>query len=181
MDEDRFWTIIDGARRDVEASGGTVRDWFEALRVRLGAETPEEILQFRRRFDRLTAAAYQTDLWGAASLINGGCSDDGFHYFRSWLVGQGKDVYEKALVDPDSLADILDGEWPVEAALDAAPARAWEGKTGRTDAEFYQELDRLGAPIAEGDGGEEGEDWDFEDEEELQRRFPRLAQLYLEE
>jgi hypothetical protein len=30
------------------------------------------------------------DQWGAAYLANGGCSDDGFDYFRGWLIGQGR-------------------------------------------------------------------------------------------
>jgi len=32
-----------------------------------------------------------------------GCSDDGFEYFRCWLISQGKDVFENALRNPDSL------------------------------------------------------------------------------
>ena len=47
--------------------------------------------------------AYRQELWGAAYLINGGCSDDGFVYFLGWLIAQGRDVYQAALPDPDSL------------------------------------------------------------------------------
>ena len=36
--------------------------------------------------------SYRWDLWGAAYLANGGCSDDGFDYFRGWLIGQGRKV-----------------------------------------------------------------------------------------
>jgi hypothetical protein len=49
------------------------------------------------------------DQWGAAYLANGGCSDDGFDYFRGWLIGQGRKVYETVLADPDSLAAHADG------------------------------------------------------------------------
>jgi hypothetical protein len=37
------------------------------------------------------------------ALINGGMSDDGFTDFRYWLISRGRDVYERALADPDSL------------------------------------------------------------------------------
>ncbi len=55
----------------------------------------------------------------------------------------GQDVYEKALTNPDSLADVLHGQWPCHAYLDAAAPRAWEEKTGQTDTAFYDELDKL--------------------------------------
>lgn len=42
----------------------------------------------------------------AASLILGGCSDDGFEYFRGRLIAQGREVFERSVADPDSLADL---------------------------------------------------------------------------
>jgi hypothetical protein len=45
-------------------------------------------------------------LWAAAYIINGGCSDDGFRYFRDWLISEGRSVFERALKDPGSLADL---------------------------------------------------------------------------
>ena len=50
--------------------------------------------------------AYRADLWDVAYAINGGCSDDGFVYFRWWLVMQGEDILEAALENPESLAEI---------------------------------------------------------------------------
>lgn len=173
MDTGSFWRILDTAR---ETAGEDLDGWFDALKNELLHLPPEEILQFRLLFDVKTGAAYKIDLWGAAYLINGGCSDDGFHYFRCWLVGQGRDVYEKALANPDSLADVLHGEWPLEAALDAAPGRAWQEKTGRPEADYFTELDRLTPEYQHPD---EGEDWDFEDDKEMRRHFPRLCELYL--
>ena len=38
-------------------------------------------------------------LWDAAYLINGGCSDDGFDYFRGWLVDQGRETFERCLAE----------------------------------------------------------------------------------
>ena len=36
------------------------------------------------------AEAYRWDIWAIAFIINGGCSDDGFEYFRGWLVRKAK-------------------------------------------------------------------------------------------
>jgi hypothetical protein len=56
------------------------------------------------------------------------------------------------------------------------PVDAWREKTGRTEAEYHEEVQRLlGAqrPLW-------GRRWDFDDEAEVRRRFPRLARMYLE-
>ena len=39
---------------------------------------------------------------------NGGCSDDGFEYFRCWLIGLGKDKFEQALQNPESITEFTD-------------------------------------------------------------------------
>jgi hypothetical protein len=47
-------------------------------------------------------------LWAAGYVIAGGMSDDGFHYFRSWIVGKGKKVFDIAMKDPDELGPFID-------------------------------------------------------------------------
>ena len=52
-----------------------------------------------------------------AFIVNGGASDDGFDYFRGWLIAQGREVFEGTLAKPDSLADVIDdpdSEWGFE-------------------------------------------------------------------
>ena len=172
MDEAQSWSIIEAGY--VADDAGTSRDWLEALKRELLKLPAEKIVGFGHWFNEKVGVAYTIDVWGAAYLINGGCSDDGFHYFRCWLVGMGREVFEKAVADPDSLADVLTGEWPYEASLDVAANRAWTEKTGRTDDEFYAELDKLpSSPEVD-----EGEDWDFDDDAEVRRRMPRLWKLY---
>ena len=173
MAPDRFWQIIERVRPTPPDA-----ETFGPRKAALLELPPEEILQFRVLLDDLVGKAYRIDLWGAGSVIHGGCSDDGFHYFRVWLVGMGREVYEQALAAPDSLADVLHGEWPLEGSHDVAAARAWEEKTGRTGTEFYPELAAVAGPYREVD---EGEDWDLEDEEECRRRLPRLSRIYFDE
>jgi hypothetical protein len=169
MDWKRFWKILEEAYREDPV------DHFEALKERLRQLEPDELLAFQARFDDAVRAANLIALWGAAHLINGGCSDDCFRDFRVWLVGRGRHAYEAALKNPDSLADILDGE-PVDGfGLDMAAVRVYEEKTGRSD--FYERLDRIEEELPP--PPPEGEDFDFEDENELRRRYPRLCHLYL--
>src|SRR5262249_6022445 len=130
MEWKQFWKIIDDAYRP---SGP---DHFEALKERLGQLKWFEIVAFQARFDEALAAANTINLEGAAYLINGGeHGGEGFRAFRAWLVGRGRHAYEAALKNPDSLADILDGD-PVDGfGLDAAAVRVYEEKTGMAD--FY--------------------------------------------
>src|SRR5262249_42626583 len=105
----------------------------------------------------------------------GGPGADGSRGCGAWLVGRGRHPYEAALKPPDSLADILDGD-PVDGfGLDAAALRVYEEKTGMSD--FYERLDREEKDLPP--PPPEGADWDFEDEDEMRKRFPRLCHLYL--
>jgi len=58
---------------------------------------------FRLRTDKLLSDSYKSELWCAAYIMNGGCSDDGFEYFRNWVISRGKDAYYNALKNPDTL------------------------------------------------------------------------------
>ncbi|MBM3979842.1 MAG: DUF4240 domain-containing protein [Planctomycetes bacterium] len=167
MDPITFWQIVAAARRaDPLAHADAL---VEGLR-----ELPwPEIVAFQVRFDELVSAANVGDLRAAAHLINGSADAGAFRDFRVWLVARGRDTYERARRDPDSLADELTGD-PVDGfGLDTAALRAYESRTGGSD--FYARLDRpltaalLATP-----------DWDHEDRAELARRFPRLSALYPE-
>ena len=176
MTEDEFWDHIRATRR---ADPG---DHAERLTARLAGLPPEEVLDFVHLWETVCCRAYRRELWGAAYLINGGCSDDGFHYFCEWLILQGRTVYEAAIADPDSLADVLDGEDEVECECSAG-CDAWFAATGHDpDGDGYAAYERAMTfrhpkppkppPLAPR--------WDFDDDAEVRRHFPRLAELYLE-
>src|SRR5262245_53974222 len=59
---------------------------------------------FERQFEKIHTGSCSWNLWGAAYLMNGGCSDDGFEYFRAWLMAQGRRTFEKAVEDADTKA-----------------------------------------------------------------------------
>ena len=103
MQLDQFWQFVDAAK--VQA-GDDTEARVDALRDVLGGLGAAELQSFQTHYDRLISASYRWDLWAAAYIINGGCSDDGFRYFRDWLISEGRLVFEAALKDPDSLADL---------------------------------------------------------------------------
>lgn len=103
MDIDRFWQHVEAAKTQAD---GDTEARVEALYAVLGGLSPAELQAFQSHYDQLIAASYRWDLWAAAYIINGGCSDDGFRYFRDWLISEGRGVFEKALKDPDSLAEL---------------------------------------------------------------------------
>jgi Protein of unknown function (DUF4240) len=163
-----FWQVIEAAKK---ASGGDCQQQARLIVDTLSELDAKEILAFNRILNDLMDKAYRWDLWGAADLINRGCSDDGFEDFRGWLVAQGRNVYEKALLDPDSLADHpavsnlgeFDTLWCQE--LLAAPFEAYEKITGNLPPD-----EGLPAVLI-------GERWDFDDETIMRRRYPRLWAL----
>ena len=84
MPADQFWQIIERAAR----SEGDPDAHLEALRMGLSELSAEEVISFEVAFRRCLNEAYTWDLWGAAYVVQGGCSDDGFEYFRRWLVSR---------------------------------------------------------------------------------------------
>jgi len=129
MTDDKFWVLIAKSLRP-----GLKRNrQLEALAAALRALSPSEIEAFESAFQRQVHKAYRWDLWGAAYVICGGASDDGFEYFLRWLISKGFAVFDAALANPDSLADVLppDVEGPADFEEFAYVARqVWEEKTG---------------------------------------------------
>lgn len=129
FDEARFWALIEAAR-ETAADDEAIP---ELLIDRLTSLTEQEIRACDRVLWRLMRKSYRNELWAAAYIINGGCSDDGFDYFRGWLIAQGQAVFEAALANPASLeASIpMDGGWDAELEEMLSVAYvAYQRKTG---------------------------------------------------
>lgn len=136
MSDDMFWAVVD---RTAVLEDDPERQ-LDSLRAILNELSPQEIEAFEASFWRQMGRAYSWDLWGAAYVVHGGCSDDGFEYFRRWLISKGRAVYERVLADADDLADLLVAD--VEGVLefeDFSPYVAlevWSSKTGRNMEDF---------------------------------------------
>lgn len=174
MRTDDFWQLIDRAR----AGGGGEPGAVAARAVALLAERdPEEIVGYAHHQARVLSASHTADLWGAAYLVNGGVSDDGFHQFRGWLMTQGRAVFARAVADPDSLAGLpqvraasLTGE---ECACEEMLTAPWDAYRRATAAELP--VDRPSATMPD-----LADLWDVDDSDEARRRLPKLAALFVE-
>jgi hypothetical protein len=170
MDRNAFWGLIDEARSRA-ADDHAVPAAATAL---LAVRPREDILAFQQILWDLMAESYRDPLWGAAYQINGGCSDDGFDYFRAWLIGQGRAAYEGAVADPDSLATLpvvqAAAEQFMELDQEDVLSIAWNAYRTAFGEAIPQEWS-VRYPKLEGG-------WDFDDRAETRRRLPRLTALY---
>ncbi|MEU4358728.1 DUF4240 domain-containing protein [Streptomyces virginiae] len=176
MDNDRFWHLIEQARR-LAVDPTDAEEVASHATTLLADHQPAEILQAEQVLWDLMAASYLAPLWAAAYQINGGCSDDGFDYFRGWLIAQGRATFEQVINDPDSLADLpvvqlaaaegwdLDGEASLPIVWNAYRAATGSEPPADSFTIRYPEFDP---------------EWDFDfgDHERIARHLPRIAALY---
>ena len=102
MDTEQFWSIIQDCH---EASGGDMDRNDQLIKAAISRLEGKEAGAFYQVFQQMMDKAYTWALWGAAYVINGGCEDDTFGDFRASLISRGRAAHEKAIADPDSLAD----------------------------------------------------------------------------
>jgi hypothetical protein len=178
MRTDEFWALIDDARTG--ADGGT-KSITARLVARLATRDVTEIVGFDRHLGRVLAASYLADLWAAAYLINGGCSDDGFEDFRCWLILQGRATFAKAVGAPDSLAElpairqaaVTGEEFGAGAVLDVARDAYLSATATEMPAQEMPAQDKTAYP-------ELAELWDVDDEQSCRLQLPRLAALFVD-
>jgi hypothetical protein len=173
MRTDDFWAVIDRATADRPGSPGEVA---KRAIAELGASDPAEIVAWGRHLDKVMVASGKEDLWAAAYLINGGSTDEGFDNFRGWLIAHGRDVLARSVREPDALAEL-----PEVRAAATNGANFEAGEVLAIAAEAYQEATGTPLPAAEAvvTRPDAADLWDFDDEEEMTKRLPRLSALFL--
>lgn len=173
MNEQQFWDLIQPT-----LSAQRTETQMELLYQALSGLSTPDLLGFNTIFLQQMDRAYTWDLWAAAYTIHGGCSDDGFIDFRAWLITRGKDLFEKALAHPDTLAGL-----PKEVLLESLDweefnylaAEVYEERTEYDieDDEAYRETDLREDPS--------GVEWEEDNLNALQERNPALFELFREE
>lgn len=168
MDETKFWNLLARSRQHGPS------DQYDTL-VGLLEELPSmELVRFEQIYDCFVAAAERGDVYGASAVLTGSTlSDDSFLYFRNWLVAQGREVYEQALAEPDTLSALPEvdsghGAWDQDIVY-----AAWDVLGGRADKDVADDADDYPCD-AEG----ENFDWMEYTPAVLQQKFPRLWQIY---
>jgi len=120
LTQDQFWEIIEKSNKG------------KYLKSQLMQLSQQELFGYRYWWDVFHVQSYNQALWAVAYTVLGGCSDDGFDYFRYWLVSRGKDVYMAAIVNADSLCDEFDkltgDEYPEWEDICYVPNEVFEEK-----------------------------------------------------
>lgn len=184
MPEAQFWQIVEASLQAAQASGADADDpdalqeaQRDALTDSLRRAGWQDILRFKNRFDQLHVAAYRNDLWCAAYIMNGGCSDDGFIDFRAWLISRGQALYTQALANPDeALAAVADPACDYYEFEDFTYG-LMDAFADLTDgADFYEYL--------AGDATEPeltGPDWEDDEGDSMRAICPRLYAMFFDE
>ena len=164
MNTDEFWQLIEATHQE---SGGDPEKQADLLVKALVNMPVDAILDYQRIQDGLENRAYRGDLWNAAYLIGEGCGDDGFMDFRAWLIAQGRKVYEDAIQDPETLAELVSVERRFDTQWEGllyVGGYAYEQKTNTQDGiPISQELPSLDEthPLTD-------------DDDELKTLYPKL-------
>jgi hypothetical protein len=167
MLKSEFWKLIDDSRHE---AGGNPKAHLAAFKSALNDLEPNELISFGHWFDDYYDRADTWELRGAAHLIKGGCTDDGFLGFKGWLISRGEKVFEAALAKPDALAKVVGpGEGCEADGFAFAAQMAWARKTGKGVDEFPA------SPLGPGKGGIGGTPWD---EAALPKLLPKLRKKF---
>jgi hypothetical protein len=163
MTLDQFWDLVEKVHRD---SRGDMDKKCELLDAELRRLPLGEVRSFHRHFNECQDRAYSWELWAAAYIMGGGCSDDGFSDFRATLISMGRQTFENALTDPQSLADIdYDAETAQYEGYQYVPT------TVETELGGGQQFPRYQRSPAE----PSGQSWE---EDKLVELYPKLAEKY---
>ena len=185
MNIDQFWDLIDRARDD----GGDrllpefTDRFLTAIEDRLYDLELNEVVQYDARLKELCRRADLPGLRAANRMVAGpdvyvSDVDDGF---VCGLISLGRETFERALTDPDSLSlepllrAVAEGRVPgAYLILDEMPDMAMHNYESRDESGDYSTA--LDPYIVDADGVDDA-DWD-EDPEQVRRRLPRLSAMF---
>lgn len=173
LDENLYWNIINKSLKNTGGFDGQEQYLINEIKNL----TPEEMIGFRLRTDKLLSDTYNSEMWCAGYIMNGGCSDDGFEYFRNWVISRGKETYYKAKENPDNLiieADKHYDFYEFESFWYVA-LEAFKQKTGK---EPYDYIDYDNFRTREGHYQQFKFTWDENDPESMKKICPRLFEKF---
>jgi hypothetical protein len=187
MHEDAFWALIEQSAQETSTRKARLI-WLEEQL----AELPlDDIIDFQKWFYICEYRSNTWDLWVAYHATFPLGSEDGFLYFRSWLISLGRETFEHVTTDPDTLIEVpevlhlwklarrrpksgwTNEEYPEFQLLASV---AWEPYKKRTGLELDTLLDqahartRLGEDLYKMRDEQPGPI----SEEEFARRFPKM-------
>jgi len=175
MNEIAFWEIIEQSKEESRDFSHQI----ELLINKLSSLEESKIVEFEYRIREALSKSAQYNIMAAAKIVNDYVSDDSFLYFRCRLIAEGKELFYKAIENPEIIAksNIQELEFGGEEMLYVAD-QAFIKKFGEY---AEKELPRdIAFDYLNYNEGEEirGEDWK---EEELPFKYPELWKRYKNE
>jgi len=162
LTEERFWEVIENSNKG------------KKLEEELRKLSADEIFGYRYWWDYYQRQSYKQELWAVAYVVMGGCSDDGFDYFRFWLITRGKKVFMDAMENADSLCDefgpLKGGEYPEFEEADYIPMEVLEKKHG---IDFYEYEANGSVDYGEMPFPAIAFEWNEDDEESIRKICPK--------
>ena len=131
----------------------------------------DDIIAFENIFRRKLVTAYTFPLLMANFVIQSYVSDDVFEDFRAWLVTQGRERFELALANPESICDWLNRENvdDIDGETMLLLSQTAYEQYGDED-EFFSRIEYLPEP-------EIKQDWP-EDKAGFRNKYPRLVDQF---
>lgn len=170
LDEDLYWKLVDASVKN--SINQDEQEKF--LITEISKLTPKQMVGFRLRTDKLLYDTYTSEMWCASYIMNGGSSDDGFEYFRNWVISRGKDVYYKAKENPDTLIsqkDFMEDDIYEFEVFWYVALEAFEKTTGK---ELYNYIDDDKFQTKEGNYPQWEFNWQEENPESMKKLCPNL-------
>ncbi len=169
LDEDMYWSIIAKSLEQTMNQDDQEQFLIKAIRNL----TPNQMIGFRLRTDKLLYDTYNSEMWCAGYIMNDGCSDDGFEYFRNWVISRGKDTYYKAKQNPDNLISEVDedSEMYTFESFWYVALEAFNQETGKN---LYDFIDEENFKTKEGQYPEFEFTWQEENPESMKKICPKL-------
>jgi len=165
MDSEEFWRAVEDARSRARSD----KEFCAHMKCMLKRLNEEGIRQYYKTYSDIEANAHSFRLWGAAYIINNGCSDDDIFGFIAWLISQGRQTFDRVVADPDVLAEYT---FPKSGTFlekfELLAIQMYERKIGEMP------------PPDEKNGKKQEEEkwWDFDDVDEMKARYPKLFERY---
>ena len=145
MTEAIFWSLIEQSRAESKTRPKQI---FQILQEKLASFSGDEILRFDHILHEILRFGYRSNMLAAATIINVSSELDELNEFEAFIIMQGKEVWDQALKNPDSLADLeIEDEAKCPELLEI-PEKAYEQATGEEDFEMvhvdYQPQNLIG-------------------------------------
>ncbi|WP_313581381.1 DUF4240 domain-containing protein [Chishuiella sp.] len=179
LEEDFFWQIIE----DSLEQANNLQEQKYTLAKELNNLVADDIVGFQLRLENYLFSLHNPEIWCAACIMNDDTDPKHFYYFKNWIVSQGRELYERAIANPDELAYYFDEGFNDDDLYE------FEGFNQVTDEIFMM---RINKPIQDyidesslilfTENSPKPEfDWDDENMLNLQIFCPRLYKIFIED